>query len=51
MDLSLEDLNLLISLSLITPTRQSKDGKYTEYRLNYLSIPLLRNAEDKDRGE
>lgn len=49
MSLILKDLQLLIELGLVTPTRQSSDGVTKEYRLNYISIPLLRNLEDNEK--
>jgi hypothetical protein len=45
------DLNLLLELGFLEPTRRTKDGKVTEYKLNQAAIQLLQNNIDNNIGE
>jgi hypothetical protein len=45
------DLDVLLNIGFLQPTRRTKDGKVTEYKLSQAAIQLLQNNIDNDIGE
>jgi hypothetical protein len=45
------DLPLLLELGFLEPTRRTKDGRVTEYKLSQSALQLLQNNIDNDIGE